>query len=272
MEARTEAELPRGPGWQYEPKWDGFRCLAIRAGDNVELRADPASRSARYFPDIVAALKALKPSASCSMGSSSFRSATTLSSMHCSAPASRRQPRAQARRRDAGDPDRVRPAAGQTARVAARTPLERAPRERSKPSACARRLTALRLSPASTAAPKPTLAERAGGGALDGVVAKRLDEPYKSGERAMVKVKRLRTADCVVGGFRYATNSRWSVRCCSACSTTTASSTMSVSPRAFPRRREALTRKVEAFRGRPGFTGDAPGGPTPEVSRSGQVS
>ena len=50
--------------------------------------------------------------------------------------------------------------------------------------------------------------KRAGGGELDGVVAKRLDEPYRPGERAMVKVKCLRTADCVVGGFRYATNSK----------------------------------------------------------------
>src|SRR6478752_10702129 len=61
MEARTEAELPRGPGWQYEPKWDGFRCLAIRDGDKVELLSRSGKTLARYFPDMVAALRALKP-------------------------------------------------------------------------------------------------------------------------------------------------------------------------------------------------------------------
>src|SRR6478672_5052028 len=61
MEARTEAELPRGPGWQYEPKWDGFRCLAIRDGDEVELLSRSGKTLARYFPDMVASLKTLKP-------------------------------------------------------------------------------------------------------------------------------------------------------------------------------------------------------------------
>src|SRR6185503_17429103 len=61
MEARTEAELPRGPGWQYEPKWDGFRCLAIRDGDTVELLSRSGKPLARYFPDMVAALEVLKP-------------------------------------------------------------------------------------------------------------------------------------------------------------------------------------------------------------------
>jgi ATP-dependent DNA ligase len=61
MEARQEAELPRGDGWQYEPKWDGFRCLAIRDGDRVEMVSRSGKDLARYFPDMVAALAALKP-------------------------------------------------------------------------------------------------------------------------------------------------------------------------------------------------------------------
>src|SRR6478752_4432669 len=60
MEARTEAELPRGSGWQYEPKWDGFRCLAIRDGDKVEMLSRSGKSLARYFPDMIAALRALK--------------------------------------------------------------------------------------------------------------------------------------------------------------------------------------------------------------------
>ena len=61
MEARQQAELPRGPGWQFEPKWDGFRCLAIRDGDKVEMLSRSGKTLARYFPDMVESLKALKP-------------------------------------------------------------------------------------------------------------------------------------------------------------------------------------------------------------------
>lgn len=45
MEARSAAELPGGGPWQYEPKWDGFRCLAFKSGSDVDIRANPASRS-----------------------------------------------------------------------------------------------------------------------------------------------------------------------------------------------------------------------------------
>src|SRR3954469_3403398 len=61
MEARQEAELPRGPGWQYEPKWDGFRCIALRDGDTVELLGRSGKSLSRYFPDMVEALRSLKP-------------------------------------------------------------------------------------------------------------------------------------------------------------------------------------------------------------------
>jgi ATP-dependent DNA ligase len=61
MEARQEDELPRGPGWQYEPKWDGFRCLAIRDGDKVEMLSRAGKTLSRYFPDMVEALEGLKP-------------------------------------------------------------------------------------------------------------------------------------------------------------------------------------------------------------------
>src|SRR5438094_369160 len=59
MEAKLVDEVPRGEDWWLEPKWDGFRCLAFRAGDEVALRAKSGKPLARYFPDIVAALKAL---------------------------------------------------------------------------------------------------------------------------------------------------------------------------------------------------------------------
>src|SRR5258706_10324257 len=61
MEARQVDDLPEGPGWQYEPKWDGFRCIASRAGRKVELLGRSGKSLARYFPDIVEVLLALKP-------------------------------------------------------------------------------------------------------------------------------------------------------------------------------------------------------------------
>lgn len=59
MEAKLAEDLPIEPGWRFEPKWDGCRCLAFRAGDEVELRAKSGKPLGRYFPDVVAALKAL---------------------------------------------------------------------------------------------------------------------------------------------------------------------------------------------------------------------
>src|SRR5690242_21803413 len=60
-EAKLVDEIPRDPGWRFEPKWDGFRCLAFRAGDEVELRAKSGKSLTRYFPEIAASLAALDP-------------------------------------------------------------------------------------------------------------------------------------------------------------------------------------------------------------------
>jgi ATP-dependent DNA ligase len=59
MEARSVDEIPAGDGWQYEPKWDGFRCLAFRDGEQIYLQSKNGQPLARYFPDVVDALKAL---------------------------------------------------------------------------------------------------------------------------------------------------------------------------------------------------------------------
>src|SRR5205085_5462328 len=61
MEARSVDRLPEGSEWQYEPKWDGFRCLAFRDGDTIELRSKAGQPLGRYFPDVAAALAALAP-------------------------------------------------------------------------------------------------------------------------------------------------------------------------------------------------------------------
>src|SRR3954467_5549489 len=60
MEAASVDEMPIGPDWQYEPKWDGFRCLAFRDGDRVELQSKSGQPLARYFPEVGEAGRALK--------------------------------------------------------------------------------------------------------------------------------------------------------------------------------------------------------------------
>src|ERR1700738_5578536 len=62
MEAQLVEELPEEPGWQFEPKWDGFRCLAFRAGNEVELRAKSGKPLARYFREMAAALRGFQVS------------------------------------------------------------------------------------------------------------------------------------------------------------------------------------------------------------------
>ena len=110
---------------------------------------------------------------------------------------------------------------------------------------------AVRLSPATTSLAQAKKWFDKAGGNLDGIIAKRLDAVYASGERtAMVKVKNIRTADCVVGGFRYASGFT------SAFKTTD---------------KRDLTKKFEALRKPPGFTGNAPGGPSRwSTERSGE--
>ena len=63
MEAKLVDEIPRGDNWQYEPKWDGFRCVAFRKGEQVLLQSKAGQPLGRYFPEIVAALQNLKPAA-----------------------------------------------------------------------------------------------------------------------------------------------------------------------------------------------------------------
>lgn len=125
----------------------------------------------------------------------------------------------------------------------------------------AHRSPGLRLSPRTL---DRAVAQRwldASGGALDGVVAKRLDDPYRPGERAMLKVKRLRSADCVVGGFRYATGKREVASLLLGLYDDAGLLHHVGFTSAIPAAdRPALTARLEALVERPGFTGDAPGG------------
>ncbi len=205
MEAQPAVELPVGKQWQYEPKWDGFRCLAFRDGNRIELMSKSAKPLTRYFPELVATLAALKPRRFVLDGEIVIPSGKGLSFNYLLM--------------------RIHPAASRVARLSKETPcifivfdllvnedgeslIETAlHKRRQKLEHFAKKFFSapgiLRLSPVTT-----DLAVARGwfhmGIALDGVVAKRVDLPYQSGNRVgMQKIKKQRTADCVVGGFRY---------------------------------------------------------------------
>jgi len=202
MEALLAQELPTGPEWQFEPKWDGFRCLALRDGDRVELWSKSGKPLGRYFPEMVAMVGRLQPDRFLLDGELIIVTGGGLSF-------------------DALQM-RLHPAESRVRKLAAETPamlmafdlLELggsplADRPLAERRAALERFVAAQSEPALLLSPATVDRERAlgwldrSGGALDGVVAKRLDQPYRQGERAMVKVKQHRTADCVVGGFRY---------------------------------------------------------------------
>lgn len=207
MEAKLVDAIPRGNNWQYEPKWDGFRCLAFRKGDQVLLQSKAGQPLGRYFPEIVAGLEKLEPSQFVLDGEIVILQDGHLSFEDLLL--------------------RIHPAASRIQKLSKETPAtyllfdllvdEKGKSLVSEPLSVRRerleRLVksignqqSIRLSPATRdhAAAQRWMKELAASG-FDGVVAKELDCAYASGERsAMRKIKRIRTADCVVGGFRYA--------------------------------------------------------------------
>jgi ATP-dependent DNA ligase len=210
MEASTSDALPRGPGWVYEPKWDGFRCIVYRDGKRVELRSKAGKPLGRYFPDVVAAISAVKASEFVLDGEIVIPSGGALSFDDLLL--------------------RIHPAASRVKLLAAQSPAHFVafdllvdPRgrdltgqpladRRAALEAFAGRLLeghdTLHLSPQTTAIEQATR-WLAGTEGLDGVIAKRADAAYAAGERTgMTKVKRMRSADCVVGGFRWSKNGK----------------------------------------------------------------
>lgn len=275
MEARLVSELPRNEGWQYEPKWDGFRCLAIRDGAHVELQARSGKRLSRYFPEVLAAAAALDARRFVVDGELVIARGETLSFEALQM--------------------RLHPAASRIARLSAATPAtlvlfdmpfsvsgasqmkqplleRRAALERffdSVPGAGAGRFV---LTPYTRDLRQAQRWLERVGGALDGVVAKRLDAPYLPGERAMLKVKRLRTADCVVGGYRLGSDSQEVGSLLLGLFNDEGLLDHVGFTSSIPtRERKALTEQLRRLAGGPGFTGNAPGGPSRwSTERSGE--
>ena len=207
MEAKLVEEIPRGDNWQYEPKWDGFRCVAFRKGERVLLQSKAGQPLGRYFPEIVAALQNLKPAEFVLDGEIVILQDGHLSFDDLLL--------------------RIHPAASRIQKLSKETPAtyllfdllvdEKGKSLIKEPLRLRRerlgrlvksfgKQESIRLSPATQdhATAERWMKELAASG-FDGVIAKELDCAYASGNRsAMRKIKRIRTADCVVGGFRYA--------------------------------------------------------------------
>ena len=263
MEAKLVDEVPAGDGWQYEPKWDGFRCLAFRAGDAVELRAKSGKPLARFFPDVVAALRALPVDRFVVdgelvipvSGAPSFEALQMR--LH---PAESR-----VRRLAAEQPaklvlfDCLMDAKGRSLLEA---PLSERRRELEALVGRFKGAPAVELSPATVDREQACAWLRELGTALDGVIAKRSDGPYVPGERAMLKIKTIRTADCVVGGFRYAEGTELvGSLLLGLYDGEGLLNHVGFTSTIKHAERPELTKRLLALKGE-GFTGDAPGGPS----------
>lgn len=265
MEALSATTLPTGPEWQYEPKWDGFRCLAFRDKKNVDLQSKAGKPLTRYFPELAAGLAKLKASKFVLDGEIviPFEGGLSFDQLLM----------------------RIHPSASRVEKLANETPcvfivfdllldddgkslvdLKLAERREALEKFASQnfgRDGMIRLSPVTLEIDEARKWFHMGV-ALDGVVAKRRDFDYQSGKRTgMQKIKKLRTADCVVGGFRYLEkkpevgslllglyNKQGKL------------DHVGFSSSISAKDRPALTKKLKKLIKPPGFTGKAPGGPS----------
>ncbi|HZP24920.1 MAG TPA: ATP-dependent DNA ligase [Terriglobales bacterium] len=275
MEAKAVEEIPRGENWQYEPKWDGFRCLAFRKRNQVILQSKAGQPLGRYFPELVAALEKLKPAQFVLDGEIVILRDGRLSFDDLLL--------------------RIHPAASRIRKLSQETPAtyllfdvlvdEDAVSLVNKPLIARRahlerlvksfgKQASIRLSPATREyeTAQRWMSELAASG-FDGVVAKQIDCPYASGERsAMRKIKRIRTADCVVGGFRYASKGGevGSLLLGLYDENGLLNHVGFSSSFAAPERKK-LKALLKPYMGGSGFTGHAPGGPSRwSTERSGE--
>jgi len=266
MEALLVDKIPESDEWQYEPKWDGFRCLLFCDKKEVYLQSKAGQPLARYFPELTEMAMRLKADRFVMDGEIAIPIGDRLSFNDLLM--------------------RIHPAASRIKKLSDQTPaificfdllvgndgksLVREPLRMRRPAlerfakASFPKDRQIRLSPATT---ELSIARKwfdQVGTDLDGIIAKRLDCPYMSGERTgMEKIKRNRTADCVIGGFRYASKAKvigslllglydkqGFLNHAGFCSGLKQED------------RKALRPKLEALIKPPGFTGNAPGGPS----------
>jgi ATP-dependent DNA ligase len=265
MEALSVDTIPEGKNWQYEPKWDGFRCLLFRDGGTIELQSKSGQSLTRYFPELVEAAGALHAKRFVLDGEIVV-------------------PQGRAFSFDALL-QRIHPAASRVKKLAVETPallivfdllahgddnlVEQPLSARRKALDAFAKKTlkghkTFRLSPATTDLADAQKWLKQVGATLDGIIAKRRDLAYESGNRhGMQKIKNYRSVDCVVGGFRYNEGKN-----------TVGSLLLGLyneeglldhvgfTSSMKSGEKKALTAKLEKLIGAPGFTGDKPGGPS----------
>ena len=260
-----ESDLPTGPQWHYEPKWDGFRCLAFRDGANVDLESKSQKPLTRYFPELAAELLQLRARRFVLDGEIVIPADGGLSFDHLLM--------------------RIHPAESRVLKLSKETPcvyvvfdllvdergrslVDRPLEERRKNlerfakayfSPKANHI--IRLSPVTD---KVAVARKwfHMGIGLDGIIAKRDDLPYQTGERTgMQKIKKQRTADCIVGGFRYLEKKPLvGSLLLGLYNDEGLLDHVGFSSSIQADERSALTKKLEKMIKPPGFTGKAPGG------------
>ena len=274
IEARSVDVIPEGPNWQYEPKWDGFRCLVFRKGDKVDLQSKSGKPLTRYFPEVVAAVRSVKAKTFVLDGEVVVPDGKQFSFDQLL--------------------QRIHPAKSRIEKLSAETPallivfdligdtdghsLMRLPLSERRPKLEAFAKTyiktaSIRLSSATTRLSSAKGWLKKVGATLDGIIAKQRDAEYAAGTRdAMVKIKNHRSADCVVGGFRYnegkpVVGSLLLGLYDDDGKLNHVGFTSSIARDD----KKALTRTLERLIGPPGFTGDAPGGPSRwSTERSGE--
>jgi ATP-dependent DNA ligase len=270
MEARSVDVIPRGAEWQYEPKWDGFRCLLSRSGRKVDLRSKSGEDLGRYFPELVAAALDLNATAFLLDGEivvphdKAFSFDNLLQRIHPAA--SRIKKLAQETPALFLAFDVL--ATGADEKLATKPLSQRRPALEAFAKAEFKSNPMFRLSPATTSyvVAKKWLVQSGGG--FDGVIAKRIDLPYQAGNRdGMQKIKKYRSADCVIGGFRYATNKLNGRKAVGSLLLGLYDGVGLLHHVGFTsaiKREEkpALTAKLKTLVAKPGFTGNAPGGPS----------
>jgi ATP-dependent DNA ligase len=265
MEAKQVEKIPVGDSWGYEPKWDGFRCIVFRDGDEVQLQSKSCKPLARYFPDVVESMRTLGAQKFVLDGELVIPREGSLSFEALLM--------------------RIHPAATRVKKLAQETPglfvafdllvpergdalvnvALRERRERLESFGEKYFTSDVRLSPHTTdfAQAEKWLSGHRGG--LDGVVAKRLDMPYRSGERdGMQKIKRYRSADCVVAGLRWSSAGKSSIGSLLLGLYDDKGLLHHVGfTSSMPRDvKQEVTEHVRPYIGGSGFSGNAPGGPS----------
>lgn len=263
MEANPASELPVGREWLYEPKWDGFRCIAFRDGERIDLQSKSQKPLRRYFPELQAALQELRATKFVLDGEIVIPVEGQLSFDDLL--------------------QRIHPAESRVRKLAETTPCvyivfdllvnergenlallaleERRKRLEAFAKQNFRKGGLLQLSPTT---PDLGVARKwfRMGVSLDGIVAKNKDLKYQSGNReGMQKIKKQRTADCVVGGFRYLEKKRQVGSLLLGLYNKQGKlDHVGFSSSISNEERAALTKKLEKLVKSPGFTGKAPGG------------